>query len=362
MRLALLTSEGEPRPNGLAPHVERLGRELAQRGADVTILVGLVLSPRQLERLRALAGTVDVVDVHGTSSLPVLAAARLGFERVVFTIHGPVEPLLAWSHGWATRAAVTVAAQIVCGSEPSRRQLCERFPAAARRVRTLPLGIDVSAIESAHPLPGTDRIVLISGRLERGALFERAIAAMAVLEPGFRLVVLGEGPDARWLKAYAADLRVGGRVMFAGAVSEDERYRWLRTASVVLAHLDTDAGGRQLSEALAARAGIVATDTDVHRELVASLEDGRIELVPIVGSPLEVAEAIRGAARRRQSTLREPLPDWLPSWERTADAAWDIYQRLTTRQRDSRRAKAPEPAGRELGPAHTDPPGVTIVR
>jgi glycosyltransferase involved in cell wall biosynthesis len=354
MKIALVASSYLPTRGALERHVDQLARGLARRGAEVEILTqgatrgtqrhaeldGVIVrrfptsvgplrfavAPGLWDRMRLVADEFDLADVHCTHAPFALAVARAGFRRQVFTPHAPVQRLVGWPYFRATRTVVAGAAQIVCTSRVERDLLCGRFPLAARRTRVVPTGVDTAAIGAASSFARSGSMVLTVGRLERAKRIDRAIAAMAGLGPEFRLVVVGDGPDRHRLQAYAADLKVSSRVAFVGAVPDEELYRWLRTADVVVALPEQHSSGLQVTEALAAGASVVASDVPVHHEAAARLPDERVFFVSAVGSPLEVADAITDAAAVGVHTAIPAADSPIPSWDSVVNSMWSLYE------------------------------------
>jgi 1,2-diacylglycerol 3-alpha-glucosyltransferase len=324
MKIALVTSSHVANRGGRERHVRELAHRLAQRGADVELLTQR--SPARL--LRLVAGSFDLADVHCADARLALAVIRCGFRRCVFTPHAPIGRLVSWPHARTTAAVVARASEIVCNSSYERDALCERFPEAAARTSVVPVGVDVVAIESASPFPHTGRVVLAVGRLDRSKRIDRAIAAMASLDIGFRLVVVGGGPVLHRLRAHAADLHLSSRVQFAGAVPDAELYRWLRSARVVVALHDDHSSGIHVTEALTAGASLVASEIPVHHEAAARFAGARVKFVSPRGSPFEVADAIAELARPGARSAG-PAPGCIaPSHEVVVDRVWDLYHRL----------------------------------
>ncbi len=374
MRIALVTSSLSSERHGVGRHVQQLAAQLSRRGATVEVITpaAIGLSPRApdrgdvvvhrfssvtgparfaasselRQRLRTIAGSFDVADVHSTRSTFAFAAARAGFRRLVFTAHSPLERMLGWPHGHATGAVLGSATQIVCRSQADQDRLCARFPGTADRTEILPVAIDVEAIRAATPMPAAGTMILSSGRLLRTNRIDRAIAALAALGPEFRLVIAGRGPDRHRLRAYAADLRVASRVSFIDSPSEPELFRWLRTAQVVVALGDESSSGVEVIEGLAAGARVVASDIPVHREFASRFASERVTLLPPLSSPLAIADAIRDAGRRQLLSASRVLVD-IPSWETVIDSTWALYERLMLSSSEPRRgllAAVDEPA------------------
>jgi glycosyltransferase involved in cell wall biosynthesis len=340
MKVALLAPRSARYTGALERHIRELANGLARRGAAVE-----VLSDGHDAGLRRAARLFDIVHVHCTHPLVALAAARARPERLVFSPLAPMARLLRWPHGGATRAAVYVATETLCMSRAEAALLCRALPTAANRVRVVPQGVDTGAIRDASPFPAVSPLVLAVGRLVRYKRVDRAIAAMAGLVPTFELVVIGDGPARRRLKAYAADLQVSSRVRFAGQVSDADLHRWLRTARLLVALSEQEAFGLQVLEGVAAGTPVVASDIPAHRE-AASFARAGVTFVSPEGSPLEVADAISIATEDPVVAADAPLP----SWGDVVDATLEVYEGLmrsgvSTEARRAREARAPEHDG-----------------
>jgi glycosyltransferase involved in cell wall biosynthesis len=375
MKIELVTPHYATHPGVIERHVHRLAHGLARRGAAIEVLThererrrrltldddgviirrfangagtARIVAPALWEHLRRRAATYDVIHLHGADAGLCLAIAQARFARFVFTPHAPIEYLSHWPYSRLLRAVVDRALLTICASRAEADLLCRVLPRAADRVRVVPHGVDLEEIEAASPFPQPGQIVLAVGRLERYAGVARAIAAMASLEPAFRLVVVGDGPARRPLQSYAADLRVRSRVLFAGAVPDALLYRWLRTASVVVALGERQASGLQILEAVGAGAPVVASATPTHREIAAYLEERGVVLVSPTGSPLEVADAISTVAgTRARSTTRAAIP----RWDAVVDRMCDLYRALV--------AEAISESNRCLRPGNAQDRGTT---
>lgn len=348
MRVALITPSYVPHPGGLERHVDKLAHGLARHGVDVEVLtqaparrsaqvcefngvvvrrfgasIGTSVAPGLWEHLRHTAMSFDVADAHGYHLPLGLAVARAGARRLIFTPHGPLQQLLRWPYARATRALVTKAAWTVCSSQAQSALLLRAVPSAAERIRVIPKGVDRAAIEAAEAFAGAPATVLSVGRLERHQRVDRALATMAGVDPALRLVVIGDGSAMRSLRAYAADLLVSSRVDFLGCVPDAELYRWLRTATVVLALAEQQSSGLQLLESFAAGVPAVASDVPVHHEAASYADGAGVTFVPPTGSPLELADAICEAAWLRAAPA---VPPPLPSWDEVVENTLALYE------------------------------------
>jgi glycosyltransferase involved in cell wall biosynthesis len=351
VKVALIALTYPPHPGARERRVDRLAHGLVNRGVEVEVLTqdlarglprvserdGVVVrrftapigkghpavAPGLWHYMRRTARSFDLADAHSTHLSLALAAARAGARRLFLTPHGPVQQLLRWPYAGGTSALMQHAVQIVCCSRAQAALLRRASSSAAGRIRVVPNGVDIEAIDAADPLPRSKSTVLSVGRLERYHRVDRAIAAMAGLDAGSQLVVVGGGPLWRSLRAYAADLLVSSRVEFVGAVPDADLYRWLRTARVLVALAQEQSSGLQVLEALAAGVPAVASDIPAHREAASYADGAGVKFVPPAGSPLEIADAICEAA-----TLSVPPTARvrLPTWDEVVDETLALYE------------------------------------
>ena len=371
MRIALVASSFLPEPGRLERRVDRLARGLAERGAQVEVLtqgpvrasvlhrdgvttrtfpvvagpIRFAVAPRLRERLRLASHDFDVIDVHTRQAPVALAAASSRVRRLVITPCASAEVFLGWPHTRAARAMLAAAPRIVCRSEIERNMLCGSVPQAASRTIVVPDGVDPEAIRSAEPfdVPGT--VVLAVDRLDRDTGVGRAVAAMASLDPEFRLVVVGDGPARERLQGFADDLRVSSRVQFTGSLSDAMLHRWLRTARVVVSLPGARSSGMAVAEACAAGVSVVASDLPIQRHAAERVGGGVIFVAPR-SSPLDVADAIEEASRLSVIPNSDLLTSSATSWDAAIDATWDLYEEMLDAPHPSARDDEPgEPVG-----------------
>jgi glycosyltransferase involved in cell wall biosynthesis len=156
---------------------------------------------------------------------------------------------------------------------------------------------------------------------------DRLVAALAGLEDRFQLVVLGRPAGGRSLGSLAAELGVSARVNFTGVAAAEERQRWIKTASVVVALSDAAVFDPALLEAVCARKPVIASDTVAHREMADYAPPGGVRFVSIPSSPLSLADAI---ARAEPVRVAEALPR-LPSSATRSSRVLSVYRALLER-------------------------------
>jgi glycosyltransferase involved in cell wall biosynthesis len=124
--------------------------------------------------------------------------------------------------------------------------------------------------------PVGDYFLAVS-RLETLKRHDLAIAALALVPPPARLVIVGEGTQRAALQQAAEQARVADRVVFAGAVDDEkliELYSGAR--AVVFAPFDEDYGYVTLEAFLSAKPVVTARDSGGPLEFVSDAVTGRV--------------------------------------------------------------------------------------
>jgi glycosyltransferase involved in cell wall biosynthesis len=302
---------------------------------------------RDVQRLRPA-----VVHVHNFSQ----------FVPVIRRASGRSRPVLHMHCEWLSQLARPMirrrlrSADLVVGcSEHVARRIRARFPEFARRVATVPNGVDVDRFEPVTEPPGGR--LLFSGRVAPDKGIHVLCDAFRTVRRRFsdaELELVGpEAPVAREMqvalsgdplvrrlegfygRSYLAALtaRLGGdagAVRFAGPVPFDEMPGRYAAATVVVNPSLEEAFGMALVEGMAAGLPAVATEVGGMPEIVVQGVTGL--LVPPDDSPALAAAIMRlledrelarrlGAAGRTRAVERY-------SWDVVADEMLALYRRL----------------------------------
>lgn len=342
MRIALVTQAYYPVLGGVTEHVWHIGRELQQRGHEVTVITGGTTHPDD-RGLRVLRHGWQIPLTLNGANMHVTIGWKLGrmlqkieqAERFdVVHIQSPLDPglpLIASTsmrtpkvgthHSFrenhffsdtvykAFRSVFNDAFRKVdhhIAVSPSAESLIYRyFPGA--NVSVIPNGIDtdhfspaVKPLEQYHDDVVT---ILFVGRMDPRKGAKHLFAALPMLEktlPQYRIVVVGTG----WMKNYYdkyIPLGLNHRVEFAGFASFDDLPRYYRSADIYCSPATgNESFGIVLLEAMACGTPIVASDIDGYRWVVDPGQEGL--LVP-PKSPRHLAAAITALANdphRRQ--------------------------------------------------------------
>lgn len=395
MRILLASESHLPYLSGVTVSVDALARGLGARGHEVLVLAPAPASgtrpepagspgpePRyawlpsyQLPRLvppryrmpwpapwtaavrDAQRFAPDVVHAHSPFVTGLLARwlARRTDAPLVFTHHtrfadyghylGPLAgPAGALAEAYLRRFRGACAA-VIAPSSDLAAEIAERMPPSRRhRVRVIPTGVDVAAIQSvaaSDPRPGPgwppEAIVAVSlGRLapEKSPMTVLdAVALAAARDPRLRLLVIGGGPSEARLRARAAAPDLAGLVAFTGMLPRSEALARLRGGDLFVFASRTETQGLVLAEALSAGLPAVAVDGPGVGDSVRDGEDGVIvAAMPEPGRAERVAAAVEelagDEAMRRRMAVRAATDAGRFSVDRRVGETEALYRAL----------------------------------
>jgi glycosyltransferase involved in cell wall biosynthesis len=350
MRIDLVSEHASPLAaiggvdaGGQNVHVEALAAGLAARGHQVTVHTRRD-DPDLPDRVRTAAG-YDVAHV-AAGPATVIGKDQLlqhmgTFAEVLHAEWSATRPDVVHAHFWMSGlASVQAAAGLgmpvlqtfhALGSVKRRHQgdadtspeqridlergLCadvdhviatcsdevfelRRLGLSSDRVSIVPCGVDTAVFTPRGPVaPRTGRSrLLVLGRLVERKGQEEAVRALAAV-PSAELVVVGgppvdeldDDPEVCRLRAIAAGLGVGDRLVFTGAVPRADVPGWIRSADVVLAVPWYEPFGITPLEAMACGRPVVATAVG---GLVDTVIDGGTGVLVPARDPAALGEAL----------------------------------------------------------------------
>ena len=288
---------------------------------------------RDLHAARAF-NLIDAQFVHPEGLAAVRIGAALGLP---VSIKARGADIHHWGHHRATAAQVRAAGQQAAGllavsaglademaalGLPRERITLHRTGLDATRFRPL----DRAACRARLGLP-QDRPVLVTV----GALIPRkgqrfAIEALAAL-PEAVLVLAGAGPDEAMLRRLAAQLGLGERVRFAGAVPHHDLPVLLSAADLFVLPTSSEGLANAWIEALACGTPVITTPIPGAVELLHDAACGRM----VARDAASISAAVREllAAPPARSAVSATVAGF--SWEANAAALVAHWQRLARR-------------------------------
>lgn len=336
-----------PDIGGVETHVTEIGKRLAARGHDVTVLTtdpsgrlprdevldgvnvlrfpalapgdAYYLSPSLYAYLRRDHG-FDIVHAHGYHAFPALLASFGKTQKFIFTphYHGHghtwLRDLLFRPYGMLGTRIFKRADRVICVSEYEKRMVCKDFPAACDRAVVVPNGVARSDFKDIEPWPKGLKLILYVGRLEEYKGIQYAIRALKFL-PWHRLQVIGKGPYKEALLKEAREAGVMDKVAILEGQSREDLLRWYATADVFVMLSAGEAFGITVAEALSAKVPCIVARGSALEEFV----DGRT--CRGVDLPIGAEEL----AKLIESARFEGEPKNVLDWDQVSDKILQVY-------------------------------------
>lgn len=356
LRLLLVTARYFPYMGGIETHTYEVGRRLAQKGMDVTVLTSdpsgqlpqaETIAGIKIRRVKAWPadkdyyfapaiervveeGAWDVVHMQGCHTF-VPPFALWGAQRAnipyVVTFHTG-----GHSSRWrnATRGLqwtvlgplLTRANRWVGVSQYEANYFQQRLKLPAERIEVIPNGSDLPNL--AAPVPVEPGLIISAGRLERFKGHQHVIAALPQIRqqyPDAHLLILGSGPYEGELRELITALGLSNYVEIQ-SIPPGERQRMAATlarAALVVLLSEAESHPVAVMEALLLGRPVLVADTSGLHELA---QRHWVRAIPIDSTPQEVADAV--VSELRYPFVQKDLD--LPTWDDCADRLLTLYE------------------------------------
>jgi glycosyltransferase involved in cell wall biosynthesis len=201
---------------------------------------------------------------------------------------------------------------IVMQSQSAAGFLADRYPILADRIRVVPNGVEVPALER----PAVRRGFVVVGDVHAYRRIEHVVRAYASLEPGVRavhpLTVVGnlqrDAEATRLLRRTIADCGVSS-VELRGLVPRQEVLARIAGAAALVSYASVENGPNAVMEAAAIGTPVVLADTPVHREFAG-------EPAFFATTPGQLRDAMHAAAHVAMQPVQRRT---------TAVDTWDVH-------------------------------------
>jgi glycosyltransferase involved in cell wall biosynthesis len=293
-----------------------------------------------LYRNRFSYAVVHAFQVGYTAALAISMANMLKKSSVLkLACSGPGGDIQKNRRSWLGRFFLQCcrkASAIVVLNEAMRQELLETGYTGAR-IYAIANGVDTERYypEEMHRDPGRQpagpKTILYAGRIlfaqKRLDMLVRAAAKIS--DQDFKLLIIGNGPDAALLQEICRRLCLDDRVQALPAVTDTAPY--LHAADIFILPSDYEGLSNSLLEAMASGLAIIATDIPGNRELI---EDGVTGILVPCGDEARLTAAIRAllhddataaamGKRAREKAVRKYALDM------TAQSYSDLYGMLS---------------------------------
>lgn len=170
-------------------------------------------------------------------------------------------------------------------------------------------GIKDEGLLARYGLAGKT-VLMTLGRLESRERYKgfdevlEVVPQLARSIPDIAYLVVGEGTDRPRLEAKAAAMGIADRVVFAGAIAENEKADHYRLADAFVMPSRGEGFGFVLLEAMACGVPVVASSLDGGRE---ALRDGELGLLVDPSDPTQLLDAIPRALKKPKGQVPSGL-------------------------------------------------------
>lgn len=221
---------------------------------------------------------------------------------------------------------------VMTGS-PSARS--EFLHLGMRDVTDVGEGVDLSGFSPPDEGERDPNLLLYLGRIKKYKGLDvllKTVAALEAAHPDIRLEVAGSGDDVPRLRRVASDLGIERRVVFLGRVSEEDKIRLYRRASVALNSSLKEGWGLTSIEANGCGTPVVASDVP---GLCDSVRDGTTGFLVPFGDHAAMADRVGRILSNRPlaEAMRRECLAWAAehTWDRVADRTEQVLARALGR-------------------------------
>lgn len=368
LNILMVATRYFPYIGGIETHVYEVGRRLADRGINITILTTVpyrseakqpreeVIEGVRIIRVRAWPsrrdygispkifsiikqGGWDLVHCQGCHTfvppLAMLAAKEAKIPYIVtFHTGGHSSSLrnrmrsLQWQ---ALRPLLTHASKLIGVSHFEADYFRNLLRLPAKQFAVIYNGVtapDVSQLPARIP---TQTLIISFGRLERYKGHHHLIKALPLLRewrPDARLLILGNGPYEAALRELARETGVLEHVEIRFVQAQDRQgmAELLSQASLVALLSEYEAHPIAIMEALALQRPVLVADTSGLREIA---EQGLARMVSLQSTPAEIALAAR---QQIEKPVALPAHLVLPTWDDCANQIQSVYNASLRRE------------------------------
>ncbi len=364
LRVLQVTPRFHPHIGGIETHVYEVGRRMAARGIDVTVLTtdpkhefpeDEIIEGIRVRRVSAwpadrdyyLAPAIwrvmmsrqwDVVHCQGTHTfvapLGMFSAQRAGAPYVV-TFHTggdttPVRKAIRGAQWQALRPLFSRAERLIGPSNWEVDYFRKALRLPRERFSVIPNGAQrLPTMTPAQLTRRPDPLIVSVGRLVRYKGHHRVIAAMPYILkviPGARLRIVGIGPYESELRQQVEQLGLGDHIEIAGIPPGDAAgmASILAQASLVTLLSEHEAQGLAVMEALSLGRPVLVADSTALSELAAR---GVARSISLQSSASQTAQAIL----RQLSDPLIPNRVTLPTWDNCVNELLAVYSAVAHR-------------------------------
>ncbi len=188
-------------------------------------------------------------------------------------------------------------AHAVIAESNNIHDLAKNIYRPSKKIHIIPLDMQTPSFSTStrkELLMKNDRFYLISkGRLVKRKGYSFLIKALSLLNKGEKdigLILIGEGPEKNNLKDLARDLGLDKKIIFAGAVSDEKKFKLLSMSDLYVLSSIHEGFGIVLLEAMHCGLPVIATNEGGQTDII---EDGTNGILVPPRDETALAETIK---------------------------------------------------------------------
>jgi glycosyltransferase involved in cell wall biosynthesis len=349
MKIAQVCHRYYPNTGGIEKHVKEISERLAKKNEVEVITADLssnnfpfeIINGVEVRRFSSIAPKnayffspqilfylrerdFDIIHAHNYHAFPAYFASLIKQGRFIFTPHyhgigsSAFRNFLIRPYKLLGSKIFRRADNIICVSEYEKELIRRNFKISEDKMVVIPNGIALKEIKEAKPFDFDGNLILYVGRLERYKNIHLVIKAMKYLPEDFYFYIGGIGSYEGKLRDLIHKLGLEGRVKLLGFVSDEDKYRWLKTCSLFVNLSSIEAFGMIVLEALAAGKPVIVNGEGGLKEL-----SGKFEGVFPVCAKVSAEELAGIMEERIGESVRADLGEY--GWDNVAKKIEDVY-------------------------------------
>jgi len=259
-------------PSGEFPKEETINGVLVRRFKSFSPSDAYHVSFDMLRELRR--SEFDIVHGHSYHAFPLFFSRYGKKKRFIVSPyyhghgHTPVRDSLIRLYKPFGKKIFQEADMVIAVSNYEKDLIAKDFKIADDKIAVIPIGIDLEEFNNLEKGEGKHKTILYVGRLEDYKGVQYVIHALPMLNAGFRLEIVGNGPYREHLIGLSRELGLESRIDFYQDLPREEILNRYAAAGLLVLLSKYESFSIVVAEALASRTPCIVADTSALTEWV----------------------------------------------------------------------------------------------
>jgi len=259
-------------PSGELPKEENINGVLIRRFKSFSPSDAYHVSFEMLRELRR--SEFDIVHGHNYHAFPLFFSRYVRRKRFIVTphYHGHGSTMTRDSlirlYKPVGKKIFREADMVIAVSNYEKALLAKDFKIADDKIAVIPNGIDLAEFKDLEKVRKKHKTILYVGRLEDYKGVQYVIHALPLLDAGFRLEIVGNGPYREHLTGPSRKLGLEDRIDFYQDLPREELLRRYANADLLVLLSKYESFGITVAEALASKTPCIVANTSALTEWV----------------------------------------------------------------------------------------------